>query len=242
MERNFAPALPLVLRHEGGYSNHPKDPGGATMKGVTLATFRRYKPGATVADLKAISTEMLARIYRDGYWDKVRGDDLPAGVDYTVFDFAVNSGPGRAVKYLQGASGVPQDGQIGPVTLAAVAKQNPVSLINSICDARLAFLRRLDTWPTFRKGWSSRVAGVRKEALRMAEVTTPNPSVSKPFNPKTDDLVTTPPALPIEPVVVHVNEDGTVKPGEAPEQPNTDNLFWRLLWAALDLIFGRKKP
>lgn len=200
MNRNFERALPLVLRHEGGFADHPKDPGGATMKGVTLKTFQRYKPGATVADLKAISPDMLARIYRDGYWNAVKADDLPAGVDYAVFDFAVNSGPGRAAKYLQGACGVAQDGQIGPATLAAVAKQNPVALINSICDARLAFLRRLDTWSTFGKGWSSRVAGVRKEALRMAAsvpqvAPKPVPAPVEPPAPQTPPAAK--PALPV---------------------------------------------
>ena len=168
MDRNFARVMPLVLKHEGGYVNHPKDPGGHTNKGVTLATFRVYKPKATVADLKAISTDMVHRIYRDGYWNKVRGDDLPSGLDYAVFDFAVNSGPGRAAKYLQAAVGVKQDGNIGPETLRAVSRYDTAKLINALCDARMAFLRKLPTWGTFGKGWSSRVAGVRKEALALA--------------------------------------------------------------------------
>jgi len=184
MNRTFERALPLVLKHEGGFANHPKDPGGATMKGVTLATFRRYKPGASVADLKAISADMLARIYRDGYWNAVRADDLPSGVDYCVFDFAVNSGPGRAAEYLQAIAGVAQDGKIGPQTIAAVAKLDPASVINSLCNRRLAFLKRLKTWPTFGKGWESRVAGVRKEALAMVgstpAPTQPAPSPSAP--------------------------------------------------------------
>lgn len=181
MDRNFARSLSLVLKHEGGFANHPKDPGGATMKGVTLNTFRRYKPGATVADLKAISTDMLGRIYRDGYWNVVKGDDLPSGVDYAVFDFAVNSGPGRAAEYLQAIAGVAQDGEIGPKTLAAVAKLDPAAVINSLCNRRMAFLRGLKTWPTFGKGWTSRVAGVRKEALAMVG--------SKPTIPSTPGVV-----------------------------------------------------
>jgi lysozyme family protein len=230
MNRTFERALPLVLRHEGEFANHPKDPGGATMKGVTLKTFQRYKPGATVADLKAISPDMLARIYRDGYWNAVKGDDLPAGVDYAVFDFAVNSGPGRAAKYLQAASGVAQDGQIGPATLAAVAKQNPVALINSICDARLAFLRRLETWPTFGKGWSSRVAGVRKEALRMAasepaQAPKPVPAQVEPPAGK--------PALPVgNGEVFKIPPDNSKLP--------TSNWFAAFIIAVLDKLFGRK--
>lgn len=185
MDRNFERALPLVLKHEGGFSNHKADPGGATMKGVTLATFRRYKPGASVADLKAISTDMLGRIYRDGYWNEVRGDDLPSGVDYAVFDFAVNSGPGRAAKYLQAIAGVGQDGEIGPQTLRAVAKIDPAAVINSLCNRRMAFLQGLKTWPTFSKGWTARVAGVRKEALAMVGKPVAPPSQPAPTAPKT---------------------------------------------------------
>jgi lysozyme family protein len=184
MDRNFERALPLVLKHEGGFANHPKDPGGATMKGVTLATFRRYKPGASVADLKAISAAMLGRIYRDGYWNKVRGDDLPSGVDYAVFDFAVNSGPGRAAEYLQAIAGVAPDGEIGPKTLAAVAKLDPAAVINSLCNRRMAFLQRLKTWPTFKDGWTSRVADVRKKALAMVGAPSTSPA-SQPTAPKT---------------------------------------------------------
>ena len=181
---NFARSLPLVLKHEGGFANHPDDPGGATMKGVTLATFRRYKPGASVADLKAISNEMLGRIYRDGYWNVVRGDDLPSGVDYAVFDFAVNSGPGRAAKYLQAVVGVAQDGEIGPATLAAVKKVgDSAAIINSLCNRRLAFLQGLKTWSTFGKGWSSRVSGVRKEALAMAGQPSSSTPAPKPTTP-----------------------------------------------------------
>lgn len=225
MNRNFERALPLVLKHEGGFANHPKDPGGATMKGVTLATFRRYKPGATVADLKAISPNILAQIYRDGYWNEVNGDDLPAGVDYAVFDFAVNSGPGRAAEYLQAVAGVAQDGRVGPQTIAAVAKLDPASVINSLCNRRLAFLKRLKTWPTFGKGWESRVAGVRKEALAMVGSNATAPEPAAPVGTK--------PALPAE------NGTVTTLPPDNSKLP-AKNVF--LAWC-IDLIlaiFGRK--
>ncbi|RUZ48915.1 glycosyl hydrolase 108 family protein, partial [Mesorhizobium sp. M7A.F.Ca.US.003.02.1.1] len=158
MDRNFARALALVLKSEGGWSDHLADPGGATMKGVTLASFRRYvKAGATKADLRAISDAQVATVYRRFYWDAVLGAELPDGVDHAVFDFAVNSGPGRAAKYLQAAVGVAQDGRIGPVTVAA-AKAKPAGVtIDALCDARLAFLKRLPTWATFGRGWSDRV-------------------------------------------------------------------------------------
>ncbi|WP_137934345.1 glycoside hydrolase family 108 protein [Mesorhizobium comanense] len=169
MDRNFARALALVLRSEGGWSDNPADPGGATMKGVTLANFRRYvKPGATKADLRAISDDQVATVYRRFYWDAVAGAELPDGVDYAVFDFAVNSGPGNAAKYLQAVAGVTQDGRIGPATLGAVRATPAGVVIDQLCDVRLAFLRRLPTWPTFGRGWSDRVKSVRAQALSMS--------------------------------------------------------------------------
>lgn len=198
MDRNFARALSLVLKHEGGWSDHPADPGGATMKGVTLANFRRYvKPNATKDDLRKITNEQAASVYRRFYWDAVHGAELPDGVDYAVFDFAVNSGPGRAVKYLQGVVGVAQDGRIGPATLAAVRAKPHAAVIHDLCDRRMAFLRGLKTFGTFGKGWSSRVAGVRSEALKMAapargEGTTLKPSIPKPSEPISPPQVTTP--------------------------------------------------
>ena len=166
---NFEKAFAETLKHEGLWADHPKDPGGATMKGVTLATFRRYKPGATKADLRAISDAMLKKIYRDGYWNAVKGDDLPSGVDFAVYDFAVNSGPARAAIYLQNIVGAAPDGKIGPMTIKAVKDNNPATVVNELCSQRLAFLERLSTWPTFGKGWTARVNGVRKMALEMAE-------------------------------------------------------------------------
>ncbi len=176
MDRNFARALPLVLQHEGGYVNHPNDPGGATNKGITLATFRRYvKPNGTIADLKRLTVQQAGTVYRRQYWDKVHGAELPDGVDYAVFDFAVNSGPARAAKYLQAIVGVPQDGKIGPVTLAATQDMSAVHIIETLCDNRLAFMKRARNrktgkrlWPTFGKGWSRRMKGVREHALAMA--------------------------------------------------------------------------
>ncbi|ESY47710.1 MULTISPECIES: glycosyl hydrolase 108 family protein [unclassified Mesorhizobium] len=169
MDRNFARALALVLKSEGGWSDNPADPGGATMKGVTLANFRRYvKADATKDDLRHITDAQVATVYRRFYWDAAAGAELPGGVDYAVFDFAVNSGPGRAAKYLQAAVGTAQDGRIGPATLKAVGARPPGAVIDDLCDARLAFLRRLPTWPVFGKGWSDRIRSVRSQALLMS--------------------------------------------------------------------------
>lgn len=179
MDRNFAKSLSLVLVHEGGWSDHPKDPGGATMRGVTLANFRRYvKPNATKDDLRRITDAQVATVYRRFYWDAVLGAELPDGIDYAVFDFAVNSGPARAAKYLQAVVGVTQDGKIGPATLSAVKSKGATKVINELCDKRMAFLKGLKTWGTFGKGWSRRVENVRVDALKMASQTKPGASVA----------------------------------------------------------------
>src|SRR5690606_12351184 len=123
MDRNFQRALPHVLKHEGGFVNLPADPGGATNKGVTLASFRAYvKPNGTVEDLKAITDAQVATVYYRHYWSAVNAQALPSGIDYAVFDFAVNSGPARAATYLRAATGVAQDGRDGPTTIALVGK------------------------------------------------------------------------------------------------------------------------
>lgn len=164
---NFNDALDLVLKHEGGWADHPRDPGGATMKGVTLATFRRYHPNATKHDLKAIGVDDLRTIYRDGYWRPVRGDDLPAGVDFATFDFAVNSGPSRSAKYLQAVVGVERDGKIGVKTLTAVRNLSGMDVIKKLCAKRLSFVRGLSTFDVFGRGWSRRIAEVEAKAVSM---------------------------------------------------------------------------
>jgi lysozyme family protein len=170
MDRNFSRALNAVLDEEGGYVNHPNDPGGPTNMGVTIQSFRDFvKPGGTVEDLKKLTRDQAGVVYRRRYWDEVMGTSLPDGLDAAMFDFAVNSGPGRAAKYLQRLLGVPEDGKIGPQTLAQVAVSDAVKLINGLCDDRLAFLKRLETWPTFGKGWAARIRRVRTLSLQLAE-------------------------------------------------------------------------
>lgn len=186
MDRNFSRALSAVLKHEGGFVDHKDDPGGATNKGITISTYRRYvKRNGTVEDLKRITDAEVAKVYRKHYWDLVRGDELPDGIDYAVFDFAVNSGPSRAAKYLQIVLGVKVDGKIGPVTLEAARKADARKVINILCDNRLRFLQGLNTWPTFGRGWDSRVAGVRKLALSMTgPKTEPSPAPEVPTQPR----------------------------------------------------------
>lgn len=193
MRANFERALAATLKHEGGWADHPADPGGATMKGITLATYRRYEPNATKTDLRNITDAEIKQIYRDGYWNKIKGDDLPYGVDFAVFDFAVNSGPARAAIYLQEIVGVAPDGKIGPLTLAAVAKWDGVKLVEKICANRLAFVKRLSTWPTFGRGWSIRISEVLHLAKDMA-IALPQPQPSptpspSPTTPKRKTLM-----------------------------------------------------
>lgn len=168
MISNFDKSLELVLKHEGGFSDHPSDPGGKTMKGVTQAVYDAYRKtrARPVQSVKFITDDEVKAIYRFQYWDRVQGDLLPAGLDYAVFDFAVNSGVGRASKYLQAVLGVAQDGVIGAKTLAAI--QSPRNTINALCDRRMGFLHGLRTFWRFGKGWTRRVQDVRAHALEMA--------------------------------------------------------------------------
>ncbi len=171
---NFARSLDLVLQYEGGYSNNSADPGGPTNMGITIATLRAWRGRhVDINDVKNLTKAEAGQIYRKNYWG--HGDELPPGLDFAVFDFAVNSGPGTATKYLQKVLGVPADGAIGPVTLAAAAKADPALAINKLMDARLDYLEGLRTWPSFGRGWTARIAAVRRVALQMAGVALPPP-------------------------------------------------------------------
>ena len=189
MKDNFAACLAEVLKYEGGWSDHPSDPGGATMKGVTIGTYSQFKGRKVSKDeLRQIPDADLQAIYRRNYWDKVRGDDLPAGLDLVAFDGAVNSGPSKGAKWLQTALGVPVDGAIGPQTIAAAQATNAAQAIDRACDARLAFLRGMKTWATFGKGWSARIDAVRAKAKAMTKpnsVATPLPVLPPTFAPAT---------------------------------------------------------
>jgi lysozyme family protein len=169
MKENFEAALKAILHHEGGFVNHVKDPGGMTNLGVTKKVWEEWV-GHQVDErtMRNLTPELVGPMYKVKYWDKVRGDDLPTGVDYIVFDAAVNSGPGRAAKWLQACVGVEPDGGIGPKTLAAVNAFDANQLIEDYAKRRLSFLMDLQTWDTFGKGWSRRVAEVQKTGLDMA--------------------------------------------------------------------------
>jgi lysozyme family protein len=167
---NFAECLKHALVHEGGFVNHPSDPGGMTNLGVTKAVWEDWI-GATVTeqDMRRLTAENVTPLYRSRYWDAVKADDLPLGVDYCVFDAAINSGTRRSARWLQTVVGVTADGSIGPRTLAAVNAFDQKQLIETYCKNRLAFMQRLPTWETFGRGWSRRVSEVEKTALSMLQ-------------------------------------------------------------------------
>ena len=169
MKENWDASFEMVLKHEGGFVNHPKDPGGMTNLGVTKAAWEGYV-GRPVNEefMRALTPFIVKPFYKAMYWDKIKGDQLPNGVDYAAYDLAVNSGVGRAAKYLQEIAGVPADGIIGPKSLEAIKACNPKELADALCDMRLAFLKRLPTFETFGKGWSRRVAEVKARADSMA--------------------------------------------------------------------------
>jgi lysozyme family protein len=169
MQENWDDSFTAVLKHEGGFVNHPKDPGGMTNLGVTKAAWEGYV-GKTVdeAFMRSLTPDVVKPFYKAMYWDKIKGDQLPAGVDYAAYDLAVNSGVGRAAKYLQQIAGVTVDGVLGPKSMGAIRECDPEQTVDALCDMRLDFLKRLPTFDTFGKGWSIRVADVKAKAADMA--------------------------------------------------------------------------
>ena len=168
---SFDACLARVLAHEGGYTNHPADPGGPTNFGITIADYRRYvKPLATAADVRVMTLDEAKAIYRARYWDALACDDLPAGVDYAVFDYGVNSGVARAGRVLRRCLRLGDDtSTVSGAVIAAANKGDTRALIAAICEERLRFLQSLRTWPVFGRGWGRRVAEVKSAALAMAE-------------------------------------------------------------------------
>lgn len=182
MKENLERSLALTFHHEGGYVNNPNDPGGPTNWGITQATLSAYrKRKVSASEVRTLGKAEATQILKEMYWDPIRGDDLPNGLDYAVFDFCVNSGPARAAKELQEILEVAPDGIIGLKTLAAIKGFRVETLIRNYVDARMEYLQSLRTWKTFGRGWTRRVTGkdpqgvykdqlgVLGEALAMAQ-------------------------------------------------------------------------
>jgi lysozyme family protein len=221
MRQNFAASLAAVLKHEGGFSNHPKDPGGATNFGVTQRIYDAWRSnnGKPKQSVKDIARDEVETIYYQQYWMMARGDQLPAGVDYAIFDYAVNSGPSRAIKDLQKTLGTKIDGIPGNVTLAAIEAAEPVKLINDLCDRRMAFLKGISTYGTFGRGWSTRVSQVRSLALGMAREA-----------PSVPDGTSLPRPQPLPP---------TVPPAPPVQVPKTERTIGQVMaWIVAAIIAG----
>jgi len=167
MRSNFSSSLALLLKHEGGYVNHPDDPGGRTNQGITQRVYEKFLGrDVTEEEMKDMPPDKVFAIYKTQYWNRVRGDDLPTGVDLCVFDWAVNAGTSRAGKALQQIAGVPDDGIIGSQTVAATSKCDPAQVVEEISQKREDFYRGLRTFDTFGRGWLRRNDETRDEALR----------------------------------------------------------------------------
>jgi lysozyme family protein len=170
MKENWDHCFAMVIKSEGGFVNHPKDPGGMTNLGVTRSAWEAFLGShVTEDDMRALTPEIVKPFYKSLYWDRIKGDSLPSGVDYAAYDLAVNSGPNKAARYLQEIAGVPVDGVIGPKSLESISTCDAKETADSICDMRLDFLKKLPTFETFGKGWSRRVAEVSAKSAEMVQ-------------------------------------------------------------------------
>jgi hypothetical protein len=168
----FQTCVQFVLKHEGGFVNNPEDPGGATNMGITLGTLQAWCGHAvTVEDVRNLTQSEAEQIYRANYWNPLKCDELPLGVDMVVFDFGVNAGIRRSALTLEQVVGVAQDGIIGPETLAAVGKADALQVVEQFGQTRLAYYKRLKEWPEFGKGWSDRVTECQAEARTLMSST-----------------------------------------------------------------------
>lgn len=170
MKENFSRSLAMLLRHEGGFVNHPKDPGGMTNRGITKKVYDKFLGReSTEEDMRNIPDRHVEEIYKTNYWDKIKGDDLPSGVDLCIFDWAVNSGCGRAAKSLQKVIGTKQDGGIGPITLKAINELDADDIITNVSKERENFYRSLKTFKHFGKGWLKRNMETKNQALTITD-------------------------------------------------------------------------
>jgi len=170
---NYEKCLEMVLHHEGGYVNHPKDPGGETNMGVTKRVYDEWCLTEDLApkDMKELTFDDVAPIYRKNYWDRVKGDNLPVGLDLCIFDFGVNAGVGRAAKFIQSIIGTTVDGGIGPNTLGAleayIAIEGLEATIDQYQNKRQEYYESLSTFETFGRGWTRRVEETTAEAHKL---------------------------------------------------------------------------
>jgi lysozyme family protein len=177
MKENFDKCLEMLLEHEGGFTADRRDKGnagdghgnqGSTMLGVTSRVYADWTgEPAPIQVMKALTHDDVAPIYKKNYWDRVKGDQLPSGVDWCAFDWAVNSGSGRPAKAIQRAVGATQDGAIGNQTLGLVSEKDPAYIIDYVYTVRQAFYEGLDDYKHFGRGWSRRNKETLEQALSM---------------------------------------------------------------------------
>lgn len=173
MKDNYQKCLETILHHEGGYVNHPKDPGGETNLGITRRVYEKWcmDNDLNQKDMKDLEVDDAAPIYKKNYWDRIKGDSLQSGLDLCVFDFGVNAGTGRAAKYLQNLVGAGADGAIGPNTLRQVdlyvEKNGVEETIKQYQEARQSYYESLKTFETFGRGWTRRNTETTEMALKM---------------------------------------------------------------------------
>ena len=170
MTGNFKECLAIVLKSEGGFVNHPDDPGGMTNLGVTKRVWQEYTGHeADEKEMRSLTPEKVAPLYEQRYWRPTYCEVLPRGLDLLVYSMAVNGGPGRAVKLLQQSIGCIPDGVVGPRTMELIKSSNVAELIAKYSDTRRSYYRSLKTFPVFGKGWLNRVDHEEAQALNMAK-------------------------------------------------------------------------
>ena len=170
MQNNFDKCLEMLLHHEGGYVNDSRDSGGMTNLGVTKRVYDKWiDRESTEEEMRNLTPEDVAPIYKKNYWDRIKGDSLPSGLDWACFDWAVNSGSGRPAKAVQRSVGAEPDGAIGPKTLGLIMEKDPEFIIDYVYVVRKAFYEGLDDYKHFGRGWSRRNKETLKQALSMVE-------------------------------------------------------------------------
>lgn len=225
MRVDYAESLSRVLVHEGGYTNHPRDPGGPTNYGITIYDARKYAAefgwitgrDVTAADVKAMPLSFARAVYKAKYWDTEKGDALLAGVDYSIFDYGVNSGIGRSGKVLRRVLGLPdKTSVVTDEVLAALSKRDAKAVVIAINDERLHFLKGLSTWDAFGVGWERRVKEVKAFSLHLVEaapLALPPPQATKPANDAEAAKGMVPPPTVAKKIIVGGGGAGSVATG-----------------------------
>lgn len=170
MKDNWTECLAQILKSEGGYVDDPRDNGGATNFGVTKKTYENWVGReVTKEEIKNLTIEDVAPIYKDRYWNLVRSDELKDGCDLLLFDLAVHSGPRRSVKIAQQTAETLVDGLIGPKTIAAINAMDQTEFIKKFSENRLDFYKRIEAWKHFENGFRNRVKKTQIAAQQMVK-------------------------------------------------------------------------